>query len=91
MKLYIGNLNNQTGEKGLRDLFATAGELVSVKIIIDRDSGRSRGFGFVEYETNQMGNSAISKFNGYDLDGFQLVVNEAKERQSQGPGRRNSW
>ena len=89
MKLYIGNLNNQTEEKGLRDLFATAGDLVSVKIIVDRDSGRSRGFGFVEYETNQMGNSAISKFNGYELDGFQLKVNEAREKREQ--GRRNSW
>lgn len=89
MKLYIGNLNNKTEEKGLRDLLSTAGDLVSVKIITDRDTGRSRGFAFVEYETNQVGNSAISKFNGYELDGFRLKVNEAKEKREQ--GRRNSW
>lgn len=86
MKLYVGNISFKTEEESLKELFAELGNTVSVKIITDRETGRSRGFGFVEYETNEAGNEAIEKLNGYSLDGFQLKVNEAKERAPRGNG-----
>lgn len=81
MKLFIGNLSISTNAGDIESLFSEVGELVSVKVITDRDTGRSRGFAFVEYETKSEGSSAISRFNGYTMDGYQLKVNEAQERQ----------
>ena len=76
-KMYVGNLSFQTTEGDLDTLFAQAGEVESVRIITDRDTGRSRGFGFVEMsEGNAV--KAISQFNGSELDGRALTVNEAK-------------
>ena len=76
-KMYVGNLSFQTTEGDLDTLFAQAGEVESVRIITDRDTGRSRGFGFVEMsEENAV--KAISQFNGSELDGRALTVNEAR-------------
>ncbi|MFP4484196.1 MAG: RNA recognition motif domain-containing protein [Spirochaetota bacterium] len=79
-KLYVGNLNYQTQENDLRDLFAQYGEVVSSNIITDRDTGRSRGFGFVEMATEEEARAAENALNGHEYDGRQLKVNEAKPR-----------
>jgi cold-inducible RNA-binding protein len=76
-KLYVGNLSFQTSEGDLETLFAQAGNVESVRIITDRDTGRSRGFGFVEM-SDEDAKKAISHFNDSDLDGRALTVNEAK-------------
>lgn len=83
-KLYVGNLSYQTQEHELRDLFAEHGEVVSCNVISDRDTGRSRGFGFVEMANEEEARSAESALNGHDLDGRQLKVNEAKPRENRG-------
>jgi len=87
-KLYVGNLSFQTTEGDLDNLFAQAGEVESVRIITDRDTGRSRGFGFVEMG-DENAEKAISQFNGTELDGRELTVNEARpqvKRDSGGGG-----
>ncbi len=76
-KMYVGNLSFQTTESDLETLFAQAGNVESVRIITDRDTGRSRGFGFVEM-SDEDAKKAISQFNESDLDGRALTVNEAK-------------
>ncbi len=76
-KLYVGNLSFQTTEGDLDELFAQAGEVESVRIITDRDTGRSRGFGFVEMNEDNA-EKAIAQFNGTELDGRALTVNEAR-------------
>jgi cold-inducible RNA-binding protein len=82
-KLYVGNLSFQTTESELDDLFAQAGEVESVRIITDRDTGRSRGFGFVEMN-EENAEKAISQFNGQELDGRALTVNEARPQANRG-------
>ena len=77
-KLYVGGLSYSTTEDSLRALFEKVGEVASVNIITDRDSGRSKGFGFVEMTTDQGAKAAIEKYNGTELDGRRLTVNEAK-------------
>jgi RNA recognition motif-containing protein len=77
-KLYVGNLPFSATDQILSDTFAQCGTVESAKIIIDRDSGRSKGFGFVEMSTEAEATDAISKFNGADYDGRALTVNEAK-------------
>ncbi len=77
-KLYVGNLNYQTQEHELRDLFAQHGEVVSSNVITDRDTGRSRGFGFIEMGTEEEAQAAVRALDGQDFDGRQLKVNEAK-------------
>jgi RNA recognition motif-containing protein len=76
-KLYIGNLSYNTTDESLRDAFSQAGAVVSATVIIDRMTGRSRGFGFVEMEDADA-QSAIDMWNGKELDGRELVVNEAR-------------
>ena len=76
-KIYVGNLSFQTSENDLSDLFAQFGEVESVKIITDRDTGRSKGFGFVEMGEDSA-EKAISQLNGKELNGRALTVNEAK-------------
>ena len=76
-KMYVGNLSFQTTEGELEDLFAQVGAVESVRIITDRDTGRSRGFGFVEMNEENAA-TAISQFNGHQVDGRELTVNEAK-------------
>lgn len=77
-RLYIGGLSYDTTEDGLREAFAQAGTVESVAIIMDRDAGRSKGFGFVEMATPEEAQKAIDMWNGKELDGKQLTVNEAR-------------
>ena len=85
-KLYVGNLAFQTSSEELQKLFAQAGTVESVSLIEDRETGRSRGFGFVEMSTKEEGAAAIQQFNGKDLGGRALNVNEAKPREDRGGG-----
>jgi RNA recognition motif-containing protein len=84
VKLYVGNLPYSTSEDELRELFAQAGNVVSVAVIRDRDSGRSKGFGFVEMETDAEAQAAISKFNSFKLGDRALTVNPARPREERG-------
>src|SRR5690348_11945313 len=77
-KLYVGNLPFSATDQILADSFAQCGTVESAKIIVDRDTGRSKGFGFVEMSTEAEATDAISKFNGADYEGRSLTVNEAK-------------
>lgn len=77
-KLYIGGLAYSTTQQALQDLFAQAGTVVSATIISDKFSGRSKGFGFVEMSTDEEAQKAIEMFNGKELDGRNLTVNEAR-------------
>ena len=86
MKLYVGNLAFSTSSEELQTLFAQAGTVESVSLIEDRETGRSRGFGFVEMSTKEEGAAAIQKFNGTDLGGRALNVNEAKPREDRSGG-----
>jgi cold-inducible RNA-binding protein len=86
MKLYVGNLAFETSSNDLQTLFAQAGTVESVSLIEDRETGRSRGFGFVEMSTKEEGATAVEKFNGTDLGGRTLKVNEAKPRENRGGG-----
>ena len=82
MKLYVGNLSFQTTDEDLQGLFSQAGSVESVSLVTDRDTGRSRGFGFVEMGSKAEGEAAISKFNGTEVHGRSLTVNEAKPREN---------
>ena len=80
MRIYVGNLSWQTDENELRETFASYGEVVSAQIITDRESGRSRGFAFVEMSNDEEGKAAIEAVNDKEVGGRQLKVNEAKPR-----------
>ena len=80
-KLYVGNLSYDTAESQLETLFSGAGEVIEVTIIQDRDSGRSKGFGFVEMSTESAAAAAIEQFNGTSVDGRTLKVAEAQPRR----------
>lgn len=86
MKLYVGNLSFGTTEDDLQDLFSAAGTVESVSIVTDRDTGRSRGFAFVEMATKEEGEAAIAQLNGREIDGRSLTVNEAKPREPRSGG-----
>ncbi len=87
MRLYVGNLPFSVDEPTLQELFGRNNRTVAeVKLITDRETGRPRGFGFVEMGSDEEANQAISELNDYELDGRKLNVNEAKERQSGGGG-----
>ena len=88
MKLYVGNLAFETSGENLRQHFAQAGTVETATVVEDRDTGRSRGFGFVEMSTKEEGEAAIAQFNGNDLDGRNLNVNVAKPRESRDGGNR---
>jgi|SRR5687767_3039319 cold-inducible RNA-binding protein len=88
MKLYVGNLSFQTSSDDLQELFSQVGTVESVNVIEDRETGRSRGFAFVEMASTEEGNAAIEKFNGHDVGGRTLNVNEAKAREERGGGNR---
>lgn len=81
MKLYVGNLSFETSSTELRTLFAEVGTVETVNVIEDRETGRSRGFGFVEMSSKAEGAAAIEKFNGQEVGGRPLRVNEAKQRE----------
>jgi cold-inducible RNA-binding protein len=86
-KLFVGNLSFNTTSADLEALFAELGTCESASVVTDRDSGRSRGFGFVEMASNDEAQKAIAALNGRDLQGRQLNVSEAKERTDRGGGR----
>jgi len=86
-KLFVGNLSFDTTSADLEALFAELGTCESASVVTDRDSGRSRGFGFVEMASNDEAQKAIAALNGHDLQGRQLNVSEAKERTDRGGGR----
>jgi len=101
-KLFVGNLPFSTGEAELQELFERAGAIESVRVMRDQVTGRARGFAFVEMQTDEDAQKAISQFNGTDMGGRQLVVNEARPkpefagsggggggRGRGGPGRRS--
>jgi len=86
MKLYVGGISYNTTDQGLSDAFAKAGKVVSAVIITDKMTGRSKGFGFVEMETPEEGQAAMDMWNGKDLDGRNLTVNEARPKEERPRG-----
>src|SRR3982074_2488411 len=84
MKLYVGNLSFQTSSEDLQQLFAQAGTVESASVVEDRETGRSRGFGFVEMATKEEGEAAIQQFNGKEFNGRHLNVNAARPREDRG-------
>ena len=87
-KIYVGNLSFQTTETDLTDMFAEIGQVESVQIITDRDTGRSKGFGFVEMVDDAAAEKAIEQLNGKSVGGRNLTVNEAKPQQKRDFGSR---
>ncbi len=85
-KLYVGNLSFNTSTQDLETLFGEFGTVESTNIIEDRETGRSRGFGFVEMSTSEAASNAIATLNGKEIDGRALTVNEAKPREDRGSG-----
>jgi len=86
MKLYVGNLNFKTSGEDLQELFGQVGTVESASVVMDRDTGRSRGFGFVEMSSSEEGAKAIEQFNGKEFNGRNLSVNEARPREDRGGG-----
>lgn len=91
MKLYVGNLSFNTTADDLTELFGGVGTVQSANVIEDRETGRSRGFGFVEMSSKEEGENAIEQFNGKEVDGRELKVNEAKPQESRGGGGRGGF
>ena len=87
MKLYVGNLSFETSSDDLQQLFSQAGTVQSATVIEDRETGRSRGFAFVEMSSKEEGNAAIQQLNGREVGGRALNVNEAKPREDRGGSR----
>lgn len=86
IKIYVGNLSFKTNEDALRAAFEAHGEVASASIVVDRDTGRSRGFGFVEMPNDAEARAAIAALNGSSLDGRELTVNEARPREPRSGG-----
>ena len=86
MKLYVGNLSFNTTNQDLSDMFVAFGTVESANIVEDRETGRSRGFGFVELSSKAEGEEAIASLNGKEVDGRSLTVNEAKPREARAGG-----
>jgi cold-inducible RNA-binding protein len=85
-KLYVGNLSFRVTSEDLQEHFGAAGAVESANVVYDRETGRSRGFGFVEMASSDDANSAIAQFNGQEYDGRSMVVNEARPREDRGNG-----
>lgn len=85
-KLYVGNLSFRVTSDDLQEYFGAAGTVESANVVMDRDTGRSRGFGFVEMASEDEANNAIAQFNGQEYEGRNLVVNEARPREDRGFG-----
>jgi cold-inducible RNA-binding protein len=86
-KLYVGNLSYDTTDSDLQNLFAPHGTVQSAQVIMDRDAGRSKGFGFVEMDSDQQARAAIQALNGREANGRTLTVNEARPRADRGDSR----
>lgn len=86
-KLYVGNLSFQTSDWDLKEQFGQYGEVLSANIVTDRDTGRSRGFGFIEMSSDEDAQKAIQALNDQELDGRNLKVNEARPREDRKPRR----
>ncbi|MFL6468804.1 MAG: RNA recognition motif domain-containing protein [Pyrinomonadaceae bacterium] len=85
-KLYVGNLSFRVTSEDLQEYFTAAGAVESANVVFDRETGRSRGFGFVEMSSEDDANNAIAQFNGQEYDGRNMVVNEARPRDDRGGG-----
>lgn len=85
-KIYVGNLSYDTTETQVREAFAALGEIESVSLIIDRDTGRSKGFAFVEMSNDNEAKSAIEQLNGTEVDGRTMNISEARPREERGRG-----
>jgi len=90
-KLYVGNLSYNTTEDGLRNLFSGFGSVASAKIIFDRETGNSKGFGFIEMGTDEEATAAIAGTNGRELEGRQLRVNEAMDKPRRERNSGGNW
>src|SRR5881397_1241931 len=90
-KLYVGNLTYDVTDSGLEQMFAAHGTVQSAQIIMDRDTGRSKGFGFVEMGSDQEAQAAIAAMNGKEMGGRALTVNEAKPKEDRGGGGRGGY
>ncbi|MDR2965318.1 MAG: RNA-binding protein [Treponema sp.] len=90
-KLYVGNLSYNTTEDGLKNLFSEFGTVASSKIIFDRESGNSKGFGFIEMSSDEEANAAIEGTNGREFEGRQLRVNEAMDKPRREGSGRGNW
>ncbi len=88
MKLYVGNLSFKTSEDQLREIFSQFGDVASASLVMDRETGRPRGFGFVEFANDEHAKAAIEGLNGKNVDGRDLTVNEARPREGGGGGGR---
>ena len=86
-KLFVGGLSWETTDSDLKKAFSVCGEITEAKLITERDTGRSRGFGFVTFARDEDAKTAISKMHGTSLDGRTLTVNEAQEKSPRGGGR----
>ena len=99
MKLYVGNLSYDTSESELHQMFSEHGEVTSANLVMDRETGRPRGFGFVEFANDDHAKAAIEALNGKSMGGRDLTVNEARPRENRGGGggggggggRRGGW
>ena len=91
MKLYVGNLSFSTSEAQLRELFSAHGEVTSASLVMDRETGRPRGFGFVEFANADDAKNAINALNGKNIDGRDLAVNEARPLEAGGGGDRGGF
>jgi RNA recognition motif-containing protein len=89
-KIFVGNLSFQTTEADLSDMFAEVGQVESVQIITDRDTGRSKGFAFVQMSDDEAANKAIERFSGKEVNGRALTVNEARPMERRDSGSRGS-
>ena len=85
VKLFVGSLSYNVKEDELKELFATVGTVVSASIIMDRDSGQSKGFAFVEMSSDAEAQAAITQLSGKELDGRSIVINEARPKEDRGP------
>ncbi len=85
-KLFVGGLSFNTTDMALRDGFSRFGEIVEAKVILDRDTGRSRGFGFVTFTSSEAAQAAIAEMNGTDFDGRNIKVNLAEDKRASGGG-----
>lgn len=91
MKLYVGNLSFSTSEQRLREIFSEHGDVSSATLVMDRETGRPRGFGFVEFSNDEQAKAAMNALNGKNIDGRDLTVNEAKPREAGGGGGRGGF